>query len=396
MGKLIDKTIILILLIFAATDMARGGMLSAMIFASVIVICVNHRLWLMKGDLRCFALTPDIVAAVLPFYDPGFIILLPFIAYDTATYLKEGGRRRGILTITGAVSFAAGLLQMVAAAVSNDIRLPIVLFVSALTAVAVFRSINTSRVEALAKDYLKIQDAYEVRKDILKQRNNEIMEAHERELRMGTLAERNRIAREIHDNVGHMLSRAILMVGAMRTVHKEDDVGQELTVLQETLDSAMNNIRKSVHDIRDDSVDLSTTIRDMSDPLRLKYDVRLDIDDSEKMPGQIKYAISAICKECISNITKYSRNDTVSITVNTHPAFYQLEVHDYMVSGRSEMIDMSKVGSSTGMGIAGITKRAEELGGRASFSGNNGFRVFVVLPRSNNKEGVDNEASDNR
>ena len=182
----------------------------------------------------------------------------------------------------------------------------------------------------------------------------------------------------------------------MRTVHKEDDVGQELTVLQETLDSAMNNIRKSVHDIRDDSVDLSTTIRDMSDPLRLKYDVRLDIDDSEKMPGQIKYAISAICKECISNITKYSRNDTVSITVNTHPAFYQLEVHDYMVSGRSEMIDMSKVGSSTGMGIAGITKRAEELGGRASFSGNNGFRVFVVLPRSNNKEGVDNEASDNR
>lgn len=35
------------------------------------------------------------------------------------------------------------------------------------------------------------------------------------EIRIATLSERNRIAREIHDNVGHMLSRAILQLGAI-------------------------------------------------------------------------------------------------------------------------------------------------------------------------------------
>ncbi len=399
MGKLIDKTIILILLIFVAVDMVSGGMLSVLIFASIIIICSNHRLWLIKGEGRSAALIPDVLAAVLAICNPCFAVLLPFVAYDTATYVaeyKESKEKRTIMTALGGIFLLAGVFSMIIAVRSEDIRLPVALFVGALILIAACRSINTSRIEALAKDYLKVQDAFEVHKDLLKQRNSEMMETREKELRMGTLAERNRIAREIHDNVGHMLSRAILMVGAMRTVHKDDDVAEELTVLQETLDSAMTNIRKSVHDIRDDSVDLGATIRDMSDPLRSRFDVRIDIDGSEIMPGQIRYAISAICKECISNISKYSHNDTVSITINTHPAFYQLEVHDYMVSGKSERIDMSKVSSSTGMGLAGISKRVEELGGRVTFSGNNGFRVFVVLPRSSDKEEKKNEASDNR
>ena len=57
------------------------------------------------------------------------------------------------------------------------------------------------------------------------------------------MRERNRIAREIHDNVGHMLTRAILMVGALRTTHPEPDLAVSLSLLNDTLDQAMNSIR---------------------------------------------------------------------------------------------------------------------------------------------------------
>jgi signal transduction histidine kinase len=42
------------------------------------------------------------------------------------------------------------------------------------------------------------------------------MEKQDYEIYLATLRERNRIAREIHDNVGHMLSRSILQIGALK------------------------------------------------------------------------------------------------------------------------------------------------------------------------------------
>ena len=54
----------------------------------------------------------------------------------------------------------------------------------------------------------------------LAEKNKDLMEKQEYEVHLATLAER-RIAREIHDNVGHMLSSAILQVGALRAVNAQ-------------------------------------------------------------------------------------------------------------------------------------------------------------------------------
>ena len=61
-----------------------------------------------------------------------------------------------------------------------------------------------------------------------------------------TLKERNRISREIHDNVGHMLSRSILMTGAIRTVSQDRALDRSLEELEDTLHTAMTSIRRSV------------------------------------------------------------------------------------------------------------------------------------------------------
>lgn len=45
------------------------------------------------------------------------------------------------------------------------------------------------------------------------------------EIYLATLKERNRIAREIHDNVGHMLTRSILQLGALSVINKDETVG---------------------------------------------------------------------------------------------------------------------------------------------------------------------------
>ena len=49
---------------------------------------------------------------------------------------------------------------------------------------------------------------------LLSQKNKALLEKQDYEIYNATLKERNRIAREIHDNVGHVLSKFILMLGA--------------------------------------------------------------------------------------------------------------------------------------------------------------------------------------
>lgn len=73
-------------------------------------------------------------------------------------------------------------------------------------------------------------------------------------MRLATLNERNRIAREIHDNVGHLLSRSLLQVGALQVVNRDETVRQGLDTMRDTLSGAMDSIRRSVHDLHDESV----------------------------------------------------------------------------------------------------------------------------------------------
>lgn len=87
----------------------------------------------------------------------------------------------------------------------------------------------------------------------LTQRNRQLQTAQNDAVRMATLQERNRIAREIHDNVGHMLTRALLQTGALAVCVKEEPLKASVAALQETLDSAMTSIRSSVHKLHDDA-----------------------------------------------------------------------------------------------------------------------------------------------
>ena len=64
-------------------------------------------------------------------------------------------------------------------------------------------------------------DSKELEK-MLEEKNKRLMSEQDQQVHLATLAERNRIAREIHDNVGHLLSRAILLLGAISTVNTDD------------------------------------------------------------------------------------------------------------------------------------------------------------------------------
>ncbi len=85
-------------------------------------------------------------------------------------------------------------------------------------------------------------------------------------MRLATLAERGRIAREIHDNVGHLLTRSICRWRRCRwCTATTSGCAASSPQVGDTLHEAMGCVRASVHDLHDDAFDLETQIREAAD-----------------------------------------------------------------------------------------------------------------------------------
>ena len=112
--------------------------------------------------------------------------------------------------------------------------------------------IPISVMQILEEKLRRTQDDSKERSLLLSQKNKALQEKQDYEIYNATLKERNRIAREIHDNVGHVLSRSILMVGAAKIINKDPGMTAMLKNLEDSLNHAMNSIRNSVHDLHDE------------------------------------------------------------------------------------------------------------------------------------------------
>ena len=86
------------------------------------------------------------------------------------------------------------------------------------------------------REFQKTIDDGEEKTLLLAEKNRALIEKQNYEIYAATLRERNRIAREIHDNVGHVLSRTILLTGAAKALNKD----QNLEPILDGLDDSLN------------------------------------------------------------------------------------------------------------------------------------------------------------
>ena len=238
---------------------------------------------------------------------------------------------------------------------------------------AVYMAYKSEKNDRLDADIIHLRDTDTELKLVMEQRNRELLEKQDNEIYLATLRERNRIAREIHDNVGHMLSRSILQVGALATICKEEMIRQQLAGINDTLNQAMNSIRESVHDLHDDAIDLRQAAYEAVKDMRKNYDVHIEYDMSAHIPRNVKYCFIAIVKEGMSNIIKHSNADKVDIIFREHPGFYQLCIED------NGSVSHSVEESDHGIGISNMRERVEALGGTLNIRQKNGFRIFATV-----------------
>lgn len=238
------------------------------------------------------------------------------------------------------------------------------------------------------------QTEQEAVQDVDKERSRRLLIEAERdkkdrearqEIRLATLAERNRIARELHDTIGHVLSSALLQTTALSFVKDEKQREESIKDIQATLNQGMDQARKSVHGLYEMSLSFERELWEMLDRFT-HCETEVDIEFDKEPEHEIRQTMLKVVQEALSNIVRHSNATEVRIRADEHPAFYRLKVKDNGTRILSEEEEAERGGVH--LGISTMSERARRLGGRVSIERKDGFGITLILPKPRTEKDV--------
>lgn len=312
MTVLIDKAILFISLFLFYL---LGS--STLIGITPILIVISFSCFLSYFEKDSIRIVTTIIYIVLSVFLPDLMLFLPLVCYDLILT-----RHQWICT----TSIFPILLNF------DDTTRHSSLICFLFFILTYLIKYKTQQLEIQKSDYIHYRDkAQEISID-LKHKNQELLDKQDYEINIATLNERNRIAMEIHDNVGHLLSSSILQIGALLAITKDAIMQKNLETVNSTLSTAMDSIRNSVHNIHDETLQLEPQIQSLISNFTY-LPIELDYSIIQNPNTKIVYAIISIVKEALSNIMKHSNASKVELTIREHPAMYQVIIHDNGTNG---------------------------------------------------------------
>ena len=203
-------------------------------------------------------------------------------------------------------------------------------------------------------------------------------------LQMVREEERGNLARELHDELGALLTAAKLDVARLksRLTVETPEVTERLKHLTETLNGVIALKRRIIEDLRPSSLSnlgLTAAIEILTREFaeRANLDVQINVEPVT-LPESTNLTIYRMVQESLNNIAKYARAEHVLVTVHNHPTHIAVQIRDDGV-GFAE----ANVGRDS-HGLLGMRHRVEAAGGRLTISSTpeTGTLVSAVIPIS--------------
>lgn len=195
--------------------------------------------------------------------------------------------------------------------------------------------------------------------------------------------ERGFLARELHDELGALLTSAKLDVARLKSKidHQAPDIAERLKHLNETLNSGIALKRRIIEDLRPSSLSnlgltaaLEILTREHAEGAGIEVETNLE---AVELTEATQLTVYRLVQEALTNISKYAKAKKVLVTVHGYPTHVAVQVRD---DGAG--FDPAGVGP-TSHGLAGMRHRVEAAGGRLTItsSPDSGTLISAVLPK---------------
>lgn len=191
--------------------------------------------------------------------------------------------------------------------------------------------------------------------------------------------ERTRIAREIHDSLGHTLTTLDVQLELAQRLHQREpaQVGQYLDTAKHLSGQCLNDVRRALQTIRQPNFDLNQSLSTLIEQVRQQYgwQVQLDIQ-LPQLPAQVSHQLYCIIQEGLTNIQRHAKAHRVSLTGQQTTSGIILELMD---DGQG----FDPQTPRSGFGLRGMKERVQILGGQLYIQSfpEQGTQIRVVIPQ---------------
>lgn len=334
----------------------------------VVLIITNLLVYFQNDGINVVAY---LLYIVFCFFMPEYFIFLPLINYNIF------GTKYKYCTLISLLFLMTHLNALPASVLSFTVIFLVLSF---------YLSLRTASAQRLKSDFNELRDESVEYQRNLTEKNRSLIENKDYEVNLAKLNERNRISKEIHDNVGHILSRSLLQLGALLVIIKDEPIHTELSSLKDSLSQGMDQIRNSIHGIYEESIDLYASVKEITENFSF-CTINFDYDVTSNPSLQLKNNILAIIKEALANIIKHSNATRVTVRIKEHPAMYQIIVEDNGTLPEEVKLrinqEVNLQGYFNGIGLHNIADRVKAFSGHLNINPDHGFRIFITIPKPN-------------
>lgn len=192
--------------------------------------------------------------------------------------------------------------------------------------------------------------------------------------------ERNRMAREIHDGLGHYLTAINIQIKAAQAVLAQDPaLSQEALKNAQTLtQEALADVRRSVSALREDPSSgrpLPETLEHLLDEVRAGgIQAALAIRGvTRPLPAQVEFTLYRTAQESLTNVRKHAKASQVQMNLDYLEKSIRLVISDNGIGAAQ---------TSGGFGLVGLRERVELVGGKLLIESipGLGFTITADLP----------------
>ncbi|KOV89360.1 sensor histidine kinase [Streptomyces sp. NRRL B-3648] len=200
------------------------------------------------------------------------------------------------------------------------------------------------------------------------------------EERTEQLLERTRIARELHDSIGHALTVAVVQAGAARAAGDPEFTDRALAAVEETGRAALEDLERVLGVLRESERPVSArpTLADAGRLLESARTSGAEVDAEvtgtvEAVPGPVSREGYRILQEALTNVLRHAGAVPVRVRITVADGRLVLEVRNPLPG--------AVPGPGRGSGLRGIRERAALLGGTARTGPDEGdWQVRAELP----------------